>query len=223
MVKFDFKSYDIVMINVEVRILECVVRFFLFVFFEFDIFIEIRSDYQSYILNIFECEIQFYLVSIEYFCNFQNVGLLFCIFEINVNNKNIIVINGFDLVFVYLFLKKKENVVCNDFQLWECECILVVFGFNQGGKIIFVRMIGQLYYLVLLGLYVFVEDVNLFLVDNIFIYFEKSENIYNFRGKLYDDFVWIKFIFDVVILKSFIIMNEIFILIILYDVLYFGI
>ncbi|HDZ2800912.1 TPA: DNA mismatch repair protein MutS, partial [Klebsiella pneumoniae] len=152
-VKLDFKSHDTVMTNVEARILECVARLFPSVFSELDTFIETRSDYQSHTLNIFEREIQFYLASIEYFRNFQNAGLSFCIPEINVNNKNITVTNGFDLALAYSLLKKKENVVCNDFQLRECERILVVSGPNQGGKTTFARMIGQLHYLALLGLY----------------------------------------------------------------------
>ena len=221
-VKLDFKSHDTVMTNVEARILECVARLFPSVFSELDTFIETRSDYQSHTLNIFEREIQFYLASIEYFRNFQNAGLSFCIPEINVNNKNITVTNGFDLALAYSLLKKKENVVCNDFQLRERERILVVSGPNQGGKTTFARMIGQLHYLALLGLYVPAEDANLFLVDNIFTHFEKSENIHDFRGKLYDDLVRIKSILDVATSKSLIIMNEIFTSTTSHDALYLG-
>lgn len=221
-VELDFKSHDGYMNNVEARILDCVARLFPSVFVELDMFIESNKDYQCHTLKIFEREIQFYLASIAYIRKLQDAGLSFCIPGINRNKKDISVTGAFDLALAGTLLEKKESVVCNDFLLQECERILVISGPNQGGKTTFARMMGQLHYLALLGLYVPAEEASLFLTDNIFTHFEKSENIHNLRGKLYDDLVRIKAILDAATPQSLIIMNEIFTSTTSHDAIYLG-
>ncbi|HFT4321831.1 DNA mismatch repair protein MutS [Klebsiella pneumoniae] len=221
-VDVDFRSHDGIMNNLEARVLDCVAKLFPAVFAGLDAFIETHSDYQEHTLKVFEREIQFYLASIHYFRQFQAAGLTFCIPEINREKKEITVTSAFDLALAGSMLNKQTPVVCNDFYIHGIERVLVISGPNQGGKTTFARMVGQLHYFALLGLYVPAQQATLYLVDNIFTHFEKSENIHNLRGKLYDDLVRIKAILDKSTARSLIIMNEIFTSTTSHDAIFLG-
>ncbi|MGK3470854.1 MutS-related protein [Klebsiella pneumoniae] len=221
-VDVDFRSHDGNMNNLESRILDCVAKLFPAVFAGLDAFIEAHSDYQEHTLKVFEREIQFYLASIHFIRQFQVAGLTFCIPEVNREKKDITVTAAFDLALADSLLNKQTPVVCNDFYLHGRERILVISGPNQGGKTTFARMVGQLHYFALLGLYVPAQQANLYLVDNIYTHFEKSENIHNLRGKLYDDLVRIKAIINQSTARSLIIMNEIFTSTTSHDAIYLG-
>lgn len=221
-VDVDFRSHDGIMNNLEARILDCVAKLFPAVFAELDAFIVAHSDYQEHTLKVFEREVQFYLASIHYIRQFQAAGLTFCIPEINSERKDITVTSAFDLALADSLLNKQVPVVCNDFYLHGRERILVISGPNQGGKTTFARMIGQLHYFALLGLFVPAQQATLYLVDNVFTHFEKSENIHNLRGKLYDDLVRIKAILDKATTRSLIIMNEIFTSTTSHDAIFLG-
>lgn len=221
-VDVDFKSHDGIMNDVEARILDCVTRLFPTIFEELDTFIKSNENYQSVVLKVFEREIQFYLSSVEYIRKFQAAGLSFCIPQINQHNQDVFANTAFDLALANTLIEKKVSMVCNSFRLQGRERIIVVSGPNQGGKTTFARMIGQLHYLALLGLYVPAEEAHLNLIDHIFTHFEKSEDIHNLRGKLYDDLVRIKAILDQATAKSLIIMNEIFTSTTSHDAIYLG-
>lgn len=218
----DLKSHDGYMNDVEARILDRVARLFPAIFSGLDGFIESNQEYQCPTLVVFEREIQFYLASIAYIRKFQQRGLAFCIPQIDRHKKEIAVAAAFDLALADTLLEKERTVVCNDFHLQGGERILAITGPNQGGKTTFARMVGQLHYFALLGLYVPAKEANLFLTDNIFTHFEKSENIHNLRGKLHDDLVRIKAILDAATSQSLIIMNEIFTSTTSHDAIYLG-
>ena len=221
-VDVDFRSHDGIINNLEARVLDCVAKLFPAVFAGLDTFIEAHSDYQEHTLKVFEREIQFYLASIHYIRQFQAAGLTFCIPEINREKKEITVTSAFDLALADSLISKQGTVISNDFYLHGRERILVISGPNQGGKTTFARMVGQLHYFALLGLYVPAQQATLYLVDNIFTHFEKSENIHNLRGKLYDDLVRIKAILDKSTARSLIIMNEIFTSTTSHDAIFLG-
>jgi len=115
---------------------------------------------------------------------------------------------SFDLALAQKKASSGSTVVSNDFELSEGENVIVVTGPNNGGKTTFSRAFGQAFFLASLGLPVPGRKARLFLVDNIYTHFEKSEEPENLRGKLEDDLMRIKKILDSATEKSVIIINE---------------
>ncbi|GAB2952528.1 MutS-related protein [Hafnia psychrotolerans] len=220
-VELDFKSNDSGINHVEAQILDCVAKLFHSEFDVLNTFIANHPDYVDSTLTKFEREIQFYLAYIEYIQKFQK-ELPFCIPTVTREKKGISVSKAFDLALADAVIESNRKVICNEFYLQDNERILVVSGPNQGGKTTFARMVGQLHYLALLGVFVPAEEAKLYLTDRIFTHFEKSENIHNLRGKLYDDLVRIKVILDSATSRSLIIMNEIFTSTSTQDAVYLG-
>ena len=221
-VEVENRHHSFGMNHIEAQVLDCVARLFPAEFHQLDVFIDANRRYRDNTLDLFEREVQFYLAVVEYIEKFRQKGLPFCIPEVLRDKKAISAVAAFDLALAEVILEKKEKVVCNDFSFQEHERIFVISGPNQGGKPTFARMIGQLHFFALLGIYVPARQAKLFLTDTIFTHFEKSENIYNLRGKLYDDLVRIKAILDAATSHSLIIMNEIFTSTTSRDAIYLG-
>lgn len=156
----------------------------------------------------FDREVQFYLAWLDFIAPIRSSGLRFCYPEVSSTSKETRVVGSFDVALAAKLARQGGEIVPNDFQLSGAERILVVTGPNQGGKTTFARMFGQLHYLAALGLPVPGESARLSLPDRIFTHFEREEQIETLRGKLADELVRARDIFDRATAHSLLVINE---------------
>lgn len=196
--------------HVEERILDLVAQLFPEAFARLDAYCATHAEFLDETLARFDREIQFYLAYLQYTERVRETGLAFCYPDVSDRHKDIFADAAFDLALAAKLCADGVQVVCNDYRLEGAERIIVVSGPNQGGKSTFARMVGQLHYLVRLGLRVPGKRSKLFLSDNIFTHFEREEDITAERGKLEDDLLRIHAILERATSRSLVIMNEIF-------------
>ncbi len=213
LVKYNSVSQD--MNHIEVQILDYVALLNSEVFSKLENFNTQNKNFIDETISAFDREIHFYISYFEHIKKFKSRELKFCyptIVETAPNGMNIDLYDneGFDLALAQKLSGNDDKLVCNDFYLKDKERIIVVTGPNQGGKTTFARMFGQLHYLASLGCPVPGSKARLFLFDNIFTQFERSEKVENLRGKLEDDLTRINNILENATPRSIIIMNEIF-------------
>ncbi len=175
---------------------------------QFESLIDYYNKYKNFMddkISSFNRDINFYLKYLKYIEKIKNFGLNFCMPEITEDKHDIYNYEGFNLA---LADKIKNETICNDFSINNNERIIVITGPNNGGKTTFARSFAQIHYLANLGLPVPGKRARLFLFDDIFTHFERSENVNNLRGKLEDDLIRIKNIMDNSTEKSIVIINE---------------
>ncbi|WP_373483239.1 DNA mismatch repair protein MutS [Acetobacterium sp.] len=160
------------------------------------------------ILN-FSRELQFYIAYLDYIRTIKKMGLSFSLPEVTNSKTDLYNDDGFDLVLAAKLTKAPAKMVCNSFYLKNNERIILISGPNQGGKTTFSRHFGQIHHLGCLGLPIQGSRSKIFHFDQIFTHFEQEENINSLQGKLSDDLLRMKAIFDAATPNSLVIINEI--------------
>lgn len=193
--------------HVEIAVLALIARLFPEEFKALMRFYENHIDFIDPVLERIYRESYFYISYLEYIAPVRNAGLEFCIPEIG-SDRDIYCIQAFDLALAHKLSTTGSLVVANDFRLSGDENTIVVTGPNNGGKTTFARSFGQAFFLAALGLPIPGREARLFLVDNIYTHFEKSEDPENLRGKLEDDLVRMRSVLESATKRSIIIINE---------------
>ncbi len=156
----------------------------------------------------FDREVQFYLGYLDAIAPLRKAGLEFCYPEVVEDSKEETATATFDLALARQLHRGGAAIVPNDFALHGAERILVVSGPNQGGKTTFARTFGQLHLLAALGLLVPGRDVRLALVDRVLAHFEREEHMEDLRGKLLDELVRVREIFERLTARTVVVFNE---------------
>ena len=175
------------MSHVEIAVLALIARLFPEEFKALMGFYENHKSFIDPVMARIYRESQFYLSYLEYIAPVRNAGLEFCIPEIG-KGRDIYCLQSFDLALAHKLSSSGSFVMANDFRLSEDENTIVVTGPNNGGKTTFARSFGQVFFLAALGLPIPGREARLFLVDNIYTHFEKSEDPEKLMGKLEVDF-----------------------------------
>jgi hypothetical protein len=196
--------------QVKERILECVAKLYPDVFKALSDFRAKFADFRDERILTFNLESRFIMAYLEHIAPLRKSGLKFCYPEMTTLKAEIDAKDVFDLALARKLLNKDAEIVLNNFNLRERECVMVVSGPNQGGKTTFARAFGQTHYLAKLGLPVPGARARLLLCDKILTHFEREEEISNLRGKLQDDLTRINELLRKATENSIIILNEIF-------------
>jgi DNA mismatch repair protein MutS len=213
---------SIEMNHIEAQILDLVAKLHPEIFAHLDEYCSRFSNYCHEVIARFDREVQFYLAYFEQMERVKNAGLPFCWPQVTSESKEVQALNSYDLALANQLIHVRKEVVTNSFHLRQPERIIVVSGPNQGGKTTFARTFGQLHYLAALGCPVPGASAKLFLFDNIFTHFEKEEKVQNLRGKLEDELIRIREIFERATANSVLIMNESFLSTTLNDALFLS-
>lgn len=195
--------------HVEGQILDGVAMLFPDLFRQLDEFCERQVNFLDERIVGFDRDIQFYLAYLEYIGKLRATGLSFCYPEVSTTDKETLSLEGFDLALAHKLTGEGRTVVCNDLSLSGSERFIIVSGPNQGGKTTFSRTVGQMHYLVALGLPVPGRQAKLFLPDRLFTHFERAEHAGDLRSKLEDDLIRLQEILTKATSGSLIILNEI--------------
>ena len=158
------------------------------------------------IVNIHR-DLQFYISYIKVVRPLSDKGLNLCYPEIS-DQGEIRLMGFYDMVLALQNTSGKVKVITNDLCLSPSERRIIVTGPNSGGKTTYARSIGQMSYLLSIGVPVPGKEVVIPLFDRIFTHFEGEEDLDMVMGKLEDDLHRIKNILELASERSLIIMNE---------------
>lgn len=201
-------SSGINMNPIEYRIMQCVRKLNSQVFRAIHEFYHNYVDFREEFVKCFCEEIKFYTSYLKYITSLraQHYPFTYARFTDNIEQTQIEA--GYDLVLGIKLLSRNTELVWNDFCCLENERVYIVTGPNQGGKTTFSRMLGQIYYLSMLGVPVPARKASIVFPKGIFTHFEHEEVAYNDNGKLQDDLIRMKNILDNATDNCLILINE---------------
>lgn len=193
---------------VEAEILQCVRKLNPEIFEQIHGFRKRYAGFYNEFLKCFCEEIQFYISYLKYIAPLVRRKKAFAYTHFVDTLEQTKIEGGYDPVLGMKLLNETEGPVVNDFCCLKNERVFVITGPNQGGKTTFSRMIGQIYYLSLLGVPVPAKSVSIVFPKGIFTHFEHEEVAYHDNGKLQDDLLRMREILNHATEDCLIIMNE---------------
>ena len=197
--------------NLQVDILEELVKLYPKEFADLNNFYKQYSQYQENTIKNLVFEFEFYLSWAAIQKKIKEKSSLSFTLPGIITNGTEIIKDGFDLNLAINNQQFKRNdTVTNDFCLKPDKAFLIISGPNQGGKTTYARMVGQAYYLMNLGVPVPGSHAELKIKDNIFTHFDRQETSKQLNGLLESDIRRIHSIIERVNSKSFVILNELF-------------
>jgi DNA mismatch repair protein MutS len=194
--------------HVEAQVLELVASLFPGPFGRLFEYCTRNMDFIDARVERFDREVQLYLAWLDFITPIRATGLEFCYPDVSTTSQRTNVVDAFDVALAAKLVRGGGDVVPNDFRLEDRERILVVTGPNQGGKTTFARMFGQLHYLAALGLPVPGKTALLSLPDRVFSHFAREEQIETLQGRLEDELVRVREMFEQATSNSVFVINE---------------
>lgn len=164
---------------------------------------EMVVENKNFIVDFIEqihSELPFYTNFIEYMKRLKEKNFTYPRFTKEINIKGL-----YDLS-----LAQKKDVVANDLKIYEGENGACITGANQGGKTTFLRSIGQLIYFSALGLPVAASEASMPLYEKLYTHFSKAEDVHTNEGKLKEELLHLKEIFNEANNRTVVLMNELF-------------
>ncbi len=157
------------------------------------------------VLNRFDREIQFYLSVIAFSEELGRRRFRFSMPEvgrrtgelrvneiqgkgtISDNRRRLMILDGYDLALAIREGTTSDDIILNDCRMEGPERQMILTGPNQGGKITYGRMLGQILWLASLGCPVPCRRAEVWLCDGIFTHFSVEEDMEMQSGRLQEE------------------------------------
>ena len=154
-------------------------------------------------------ELRFYLANMRYMERLKEGGFPITM-PLIVKDKELYMDDCYDIVLANRNMQEEKEVVLNDIMKANFEKAIIVTGPNQGGKTTLARAFGQCVYFGMMGLYVPAGVCKLPYCSGIYTHFANEEGADGVEGRLYNELVRIRDMFEDLDNHSVVILNELF-------------